>query len=128
MKRLLILSALIFVVITMFSCEGDAVVASRNLSKDADMFRIYRRVVFYNGITDAYILQIEGYCSLDIEANGVLKVTVKADDGTFMKHYLGISDNVTYFVEQLHPAEVSDSRYKVIFKPSLIIPLVELTD
>jgi hypothetical protein len=107
-------------------CESDAAVASRNLSKEADMFRIYRRVVFFNGITDEYLLQIEGYCSVDLQTNGTLKVTVKTGDGEFLKHYLGLSDNVSYFVEQLDPALVSDDRYKVFFKPSVIIPNIEL--
>lgn len=43
----------------------DASVASRNLSEAAEQFEIYRRVVFYNGITDNYILSIEGYCSIE---------------------------------------------------------------
>lgn len=32
-----------------------------------------------------------------------LEVTCKTGDGEYKKHYLGISDNVTYFVEQLDP-------------------------
>ena len=126
MKKILLL--LVLSLIVFMSCSSDATVASYNLSKDADMFRIYRRVIFYNGITDEYILQIEGYCSIDIQSNGTLKVTVKADDGSFMKHYLGLSDNVTYFVEQLDKAFVSDDRYKVIFKPKSIIPNIELSN
>ena len=127
MKKLMVLLILL---VSMFfiSCSSDAYVASQNLSKDADMFRIYRRVVFYNGITDEYILQIEGYCSIDIQSNRTLKVTVKNDGGSFVKHYLGLSDNVTYFVEQLDNAFVSDDRYKVIFKPKTIIPNIELAN
>lgn len=127
MKKLMVLLILL---VSMFfiSCSSDAYVASQNLSKDADMFRIYRRVVFYNGITDEYILQIEGYCSIDIQSNRTLKVTVKNDGGSFVKHYLGLSDNVTYFVEQLDNAFVSDDRYKVIFKPKSIIPNIELAN
>ena len=129
MKRFVLLFGLIAIMSVGFvGCADDAYVASQNLSKEADMFRIYRRVVFYNGITDKYILQIEGYCSIDIQSNGTLKVTVKGDDGSFMKHYLGLSDNVTYFVEQLDKAYVSDDRYKVIFKPSVIIPNIELAN
>ena len=44
-------------------CATDADVASHNLSKAADQFEIHRRVVFYNGITDTYMLNIEGACS-----------------------------------------------------------------
>ncbi len=63
MKKLLpIITAFLLVLIT--SCTSDADVASHNLSKAADQFEISRRVVFYNGITNEYILVIEGLCSL----------------------------------------------------------------
>jgi len=104
---------------------GDAQVASYNLSKDADNFKVYRRAIFYNGITGEYMLSIEGYLSIEDQGNQ-LEVTVKSDDGTYLKHFLGLSNNVTYFVEQLNPILVSDKRYKTIFKPSVIIPYVEI--
>jgi hypothetical protein len=107
------------------SCVNDAMVASANVSKDADNFKIYRRVVFYNGITDEYILQIEGFCSIE-STDRKLVVMVKTDSGEYLKHFLGLSDNVTYFAEQIQPAKVSDKKYKVIFKPSAIIPNVEM--
>jgi hypothetical protein len=86
-------------------CDSDATVASRNLSKAAAMFEVERRVVFYNGITGTYILSIEGRCSLELGGN--LKVTCKTGPNEFKKHYLGISDNVTYFAEQLESKDVS---------------------
>lgn len=106
------------------SCS-DAEIASVNVSKAADQFEIYRRVVFYNGITDNYILTIEGYCSIE-SVDGRLEVMVKLADGTYLKHFLGLSDNVTYFAEQLEPKKVSNKNYRVIFKPSVIIPDVDI--
>lgn len=104
----------------------DADVASANLSKAADMFQINRRIVFYNGITDTYMLTIEGLCSL---GNGdpakQLTVTCKTGPDEFKKHFLGLSDNVTYFVEQMEPATVDVYHYKVIFKPAAIIPDID---
>jgi hypothetical protein len=123
MKKIIIL-LLAVVSITITSCS-DADVASQNLSKAAEQFEIYRRVVFYNGITDKYILQIEGYCSVDVVA-GQLAVTIKTDDGKYLKHYLGLSDNVTYFSEQIQSEYVSDKNYRVIFKPSVIVPAIDL--
>lgn len=123
MKKLMILLvALISLTIT--SCT-DADVASSNLRQAADQFEIYRRVVFYNGITDKYILQIEGYCSIS-NTGRQLVVLVKMKDGSFLKHNLGLSDNVTYFSEQMQPKHVSTDHYRVIFKPSVIIPNVDL--
>lgn len=107
-------------------CDTDANVASRNLSKAAEMFQIERRVVFFNGITDTYLLSIEGRCSIDDQGTQ-LEVTCKTSDTTYKKHFLGLSDNVSYFVEQLSSANVSTYRYKVIFKPSVIIPDVDLS-
>lgn len=108
------------------ACDDDATVASRNLSKDADNFKVARRVVFYNGITDNYMLEIRGMCSIDsgVSARSIT-VTCKVGDG-FKKHILGLSDNVTYFVEQLDAKDVSTSFYRVTFKPSTILPDIEL--
>lgn len=105
------------------SCGREADVASRNLSQAADMFEVNRRIVFYNGITDSYMLTIEGLCSLgNNDSAGQLTVTCKTGPGEYKKHFLGLSDNVTYFVEQLEAAKVSTYHYRVIFKPSVIIP------
>ncbi|NOV25912.1 hypothetical protein E5S69_20635 [Cupriavidus necator] len=104
------------------SACNDAQVASRNLSQAADNFEINRRVVFYNGITGDYMLSIEGLCSLDADSSRKVSITCKTGPSTFKKHYLGLSDNVTYFIEQLEPAGVSTFHYKVVFKPSVILP------
>lgn len=108
-------------------CSSDADVASQNLSKDADNFKIMRRVVFYNGITDSYMLTIEGLCSLgNNDTRAKLTVTCKTGPASYKKHFLGLSDNVTFFVEQIDEAQVSTNHYRVIFKPSAIIPAPEL--
>lgn len=106
------------------SCESDADVASKNLSKDADNFKVLRRVVFYNAINGEYILQIEGYCSVETEDIGIdgLAVTCKTGKDEYKKHFLGRADNVVWFAEQIKGENVSTSHYKVIFKPSTIIP------
>jgi hypothetical protein len=112
------------------ACSSDSDVASENISKDAENFKILRRIVFLNGITDKYILVIEGFCSVDKTDIGQLAVTcktaVKGQDGAkedeYKKHYLGKGDNVTWFAEQITGANVSSKHYKVIFKPESVIP------
>jgi len=104
------------------ACSSDADVASGNLSKAADNFEINRRIVFYNGITGQYLLLIEGYCSLgNSDKAGELSVTCKVGPN-YKKHFLGLSDNVTYFVEQIDPVGVGTDHYVVNFKPESIIP------
>ena len=120
----LVMTTCILLTMTFTSCE-DAKVASQNISKAAHQFEIFRRVVFYNGITDTYILQIEGYCSV-VEEGGRLSVIIKTQSGEFLKHYLGLSDNVTYFAEQMESKKVSTQRYRVIFKPSVVVPNIDV--
>lgn len=115
-------------------CGGgtDADVASHNLSKEAEQFKVPRRIVFYNGITDQVMQTVEGYCSVETpEYQAKLEVTCKVTDKTtgkseYFKEFLGLSDNVTYMVQQLEPLSVSTSHYKVIIKPSTLIPDIEI--
>ena len=119
---------LIIILATIIGRADDAHVASRNLSKAADMSQLDRRIVFYNGITSEYILTIEGRCSVATQGSGrQLTVTCKTADDSYKKHYLGLSDNVTYFSEQRGAAKVDAYRYKVIFKPSVIVPDIDLS-
>lgn len=108
------------------ACSSPADVASSNLSKKADAFEINRRIVFFNGITDKYLLEIEGRCSLgNNDPAKELSVTCKVGPNAYKKHFLGLSDNVSYFVEQLDAANVSTYRYQVFFRPTEIIPDVQ---
>ena len=123
MKKLLIIAAF---TAALGGCS-EADVASSNMSKAADQFEVTRRVVFYNGITGEYMLTVEGLCSLgNHDAHRELSITCKTGPSAYKKHFLGLSDNVTYFVEQLQPNTVSAYHYRVVFKPSTIIPDIEI--
>lgn len=127
MKKAIML--VVLVLVSGFALSGctTADTASYNLSKDADYFKINRRIVFYNGINGEYILQIEGFCSLgNQDPDGELSVTCKTGEDSYKKHFLGLSDNVTYFAEQIESKDVSANHYKVIFRPSTIIPSLEI--
>lgn len=125
MKKLLFLIPMLLGLLFFAWCS-DADMASYNLSKDADYFRVNRRIIFYNGITNDYMLSIEGFCSLgNDDKPWQLTVTCKTWE-EYKKHFLGLSDNVTYIVEQLESANVSTNHYKVVFKPQTIIPDVEV--
>ncbi len=107
----------------LYGCQDDAKIVSKNISKGADNFEINRRVVFYNGITDTYMLSIEGLCSIQKDnKDNQLEVTCKTGEGLYKKHFLGISDNVTYIAEQIEPVKASAYHYRVTFKPQQIIP------
>lgn len=126
LKFLLFPVLLILSAVFLTGCT-DADIASQNISRDADMFRVNRRIVFYNGINGEYILTVEGFCSLgNADPAGELSVTCKVGENSYKKHFLGLSDNVTYFAEQIESKDVSVNNYKVIFKPQAIIPDIEM--
>jgi len=114
----------IFACFAIVGCARDASVASHNLSKAADSFQLERRVVFYNGINGEYMLSIEGLCSVSPKTSQV-DVTCKVGPTEFKKHSLGLSDNVTFFSEQLGMATVGIYHYEVVFKPQSILPKVD---
>ena len=119
------IAAVCLTAIALVGCTSDADVASRNLSVAAEQFEIERRIVVFNGITDNYLLSVEGRCSIEDQVNQ-LEITCKIGAEEYLKHFAGLSDNVSYFVEQLETADVSVYNYRVIFKPQVIIPDIDL--
>lgn len=129
MKRVAALMGGASLLTAVFGITGcsDAHVVSSNLSKAADNFEINRRVVFYNGITGEYMLSIEGLCSIgSASETKAVTVTCKTGPSDYKKHFLGLSDNVTYFAEQVEPAKASQYQYRVVFKPMAIVPDIEI--
>jgi len=126
MKRTLAVTVMVMAILVA-GCSTDADIASQNLSKAADQFEVLRRIVFINGITGEYMLTIEGLCSLgNNDTTGRLSVTCKTGPNEFKKHFLGLSDNVTFIAEQLEPNPADVFRYRIIFKPESIIPDIDL--
>jgi hypothetical protein len=113
-------------IIALTGCTSEADTVSENLSKSADSFSVQRKVVFFNGITDNYLLTIEGLCAIDVDDAKKISVTCKVGDEQYKKHYLGLSDNVSYFVEQTDAKYEDAYHYKVVFRPEEIIPDIDL--
>lgn len=119
---------LILTILAMSLCVGcvpESQMASNNMSVASKNFELNRRCVFYNGITGDYILTIEGLLSVT-DDNKRLEVMVKTGPSTYKKHYLGLSDNVTYFVEQVESSSADPFHYRVVFRPQTIVPNVEV--
>jgi gene 64 protein len=126
MKKLYSFLAAGLIALILTACD-DSEVATRNLIKAADNFEVNRRIVFYNGITDTYMLEIEGRCSIDLNQNNTaFNVICDVGNGNYKRHTLVLSDNVTAFVEQIEPNKVSKNFYRVTFKPSAIIPNIDI--
>lgn len=111
--------------ITLASCSSsDADLASGNLSKAAEQFEVNRRITVVNGVTDKYVMLVEGRCSLEFP-EGRTEIVCKLENGTFVKHHVIMSDNVFIMSEQINGTVVDTDQYRVIFKPEVIIPNVD---
>lgn len=124
MKHILpILTALL----ALASCAPESDTASANVSIAAHNFEVLRRVVFYNGITNEYLLTVEGLLSVkEGDTQRRLEVIVKTGPNEYKKHYLGLSDNVTYVVEQLDPVRANPYHYRMVFRPATVLPTLEV--
>lgn len=127
MKKKFAIALLSVMMILLTACTAEADVVSENISKSADSFEVQRRIIFFNGITDKYLLTIEGLCSLGNNDDAKkLSVTCKVGPTSYKKHYLGLSDNVSYLVEQTDAIDADPFHYRMLFRPESIIPDIDL--
>jgi hypothetical protein len=127
MKKIIVATTIVaLATLGLSGCATQADGVSYNLSQEAEKFQVLRRIIFFNGITDKYLLELQGYCAVDTGDNsalaGALEVTCMTGPNKYKKHYLGLSDNVSYFVEQLEAKNVDAYHYQVNFHPEVIIP------
>lgn len=116
-----VLGAAVCMMVGLTACDDAASVASRNTSKAADNFEVVRRIKHINGITDKILMEIEGRCSSE-PMQGRVAITCMTGPNQFKKHFLGLSDNITYQIEQLEDSPASTYHYRVQYNPSLIFP------
>lgn len=114
------------------ACGSDADKVSKNLSKEAEQFKVVRRIVGINGITDKVEFEVTGRCSLEFGESmpDTLDVICKEGAGSapsaYKKHYIKMSDNMFYISTQLQAVNVSAYRTKIVLKPENIIPDFDL--
>lgn len=132
MRRLLVTTGAVLTVLatglSLAACQSDADTVSDNLSREAEQFRVSRDIVFYNSITDKYMFEVKGRCSVDdsTDLSNTLAVTCRNGPDEYVKEYLGKADNVAWFAVQTEPSDVSRYHYEIILKPESIIPDIKV--
>lgn len=97
---------------------------SYNVSREADDMNIVRKVTVINAIQGEILYQMTGKMSIRADSSDQqLEIVAEAEDGGYKKHFIGLSDNVTYIVEDITGADVSDTKYRLIFNPDMVIPV-----
>jgi hypothetical protein len=121
-KRLAAILAALLIVAGLAGCKHDSDVVSENISKDADEFKVFRQIVVYNSITDTIVLEVDGWCAIGNDDPADQVTYMCKSPGGYTKDIIKKADNVFVFVHQLHPVDVSSDYFKVVLKPSTIVP------
>lgn len=118
--------ALSAAVLALTACEPAADVASRNISTAADNFEVARRITVFNGITGNVAMVMEGYCSLGNKDTDLrMSVTCKTGRNSYVRNFVGLSDNVFFVAEQLETVNASEFHYRTVFRPQSLIPDID---
>ncbi len=122
-KVFYVLMILIVTAFTMTGCtEADKV--SYNLSKEADNFNDIRQITVINCLQGDVLFQMTGKMSITADvADNQLEVVVEDENGEYKKHFIGLSDNVTYVVEDITAGDVDKYKYTLNFNPKMWLPI-----
>lgn len=107
------------------ACSTEADTVDHNTKKDAESFKVQRKITFFNGITDKEMLRVEGRCSYEVDGTQ-FTVICKTGKQSYVRHTLVRSDNVSAIVEQTLPNEVDPNHYAFVFRPQTLIPEVDV--
>jgi outer membrane lipoprotein-sorting protein len=118
MKRLFIVAIMVMALSLLSGCT-QAERVSYNLSQEADSFNIARKLTVINQRTDTVLFQITGNISIQKTGDGDLDIIGENADGTFYKHFVYLSNEVTYVVEDLGKTSVNKYSYEINFNPKL---------
>lgn len=123
MKKILITIAILIALLGVAGCtQADKV--SENLSQEADNFNVVRQLTVINCLQGDVLFQMTGKLSIYADtADNQLEVVVEDENGKYQKHLIGLSDNVTYTVEQKRYEDVSNYRYTLNFNPDMWFPV-----
>lgn len=131
-KKILSLLAVGFLITGVLTgCETEAERVNYNLTQQADNFNVVRQLTVINCIEGDVLFQMTGKMSITADTDDNQLEIIVEDGGTYVKHFVGLSDNVTYVVEDLNLGDNAVSKYKYTlnFNPNMWIPVnVEMID
>lgn len=98
-------------------------IVRRNLSQEADAFNSYRCITVINCLQGDVLFQMKGKCSIVADTvDEQLEIIVEEDRGVYKKHIIGLSDNVTYVIEDITGNDVDNYNYELNFNPKMWLP------
>ena len=126
MKKIVSLALIIICVCLMVTgCATEASRVNNNITQEAENFNVYRRITVINCIKGDTLFSIEGRMNIEADTkDNQLEIIVELESRKYKKHFIGLSDNVTYTVEDISGSEVSKYHYEINYNPNMWIPYV----
>lgn len=122
-KKMIMLLTSMFIALALTGCN-EAERVSYNLSQQADNFNILRQVTVINCIANDVVFQMTGKMSITADtSDNQLEVVVENEDDSYSKHIIGLSDNVTYVVEDIDTNYVDKYQFVINYNPKMWIPI-----
>jgi hypothetical protein len=130
MKKTLLVLMIGIALFLITGCQRQADKVSYNLSLEADNFNVVRQLTVINCINGDVLFQMTGKMSINPDVTEKqLEVLVEDENGNYQKHFVGLSDNVSYVVEQKKYKDVENYKYVLNFNPKMWLPVtVETVD
>lgn len=123
MKKSLYLLPCLAMAVTLAACSTEADRVSYNLSQQADNFNDVRQITVINCLQSDVLFQMTGKMSITADtADKQLEILVEDENGEYKKHFIGLSDNVTYVVEDVTTGDVNQYKYTLNFNPKMWLP------
>lgn len=123
-KKITIMMVCTMLVVASLTGCTQAERVSYNISVDADNFNQMRQLTVINCIKGEVLFQMTGKMSITADkTDNQLEVIVEDENGEYKKHFVGLSDNVTYVVEDITSSETSKYHYILNFNPNMWIPV-----
>lgn len=122
MKKIISLTLLVAFMLTLTGCGSQANRVSENLSKEADLFNVHRRVTVFNARTDKPLLEVIGLISIQ-QSDGDLDIIMEVSPGVYKKHFVRLNSWTLYVVEDVSGAFVDKYHYEINFQPEMIVPI-----
>ena len=125
MKKKFIMICLLFVMLYSLTGCTEAEKVQYNLTKEADNFNIVRQLTVINCLQGDVLFQMTGKMSITADMTDNQLEVIVEEDGKYTKHFIGLSDNVTYVVEDLNLGanEVSQYKYTLNYNPKMWLPV-----
>ena len=125
MKKSLYLLPCLVMAAALAACSTEADRVSYNLSQQADNFNDVRQITVINRLQGDVLFQMTGKMSITADpADNQLEILVEDENGEYKKHFIGLSDNVTYVVEDVTAGDVNQYKYTLNFNPKMWLPEV----